>query len=47
MDPIHFVGGANRKGKGKGEGKAIPAHAWTDFKGSRILSLPDFKSVSK
>jgi hypothetical protein len=30
---------------GKGKGKAIPLHAWTDPEGSRRLRLPDFKTI--
>jgi len=31
------------KGKGKGNGKAIPLQAWTGAEGSRRLGLTDFK----
>jgi len=27
---------------GKGKGKSVPLHTWTDPKGSRKLKLPDF-----
>jgi len=29
----------------KGKGKAIPVQAWTGPEGSRMLRLPDFKTV--
>jgi len=29
----------------KGKGKAIPLQAWTGPKGSRRLTLPDFKII--
>jgi hypothetical protein len=31
--------------KGKGKGKEIPLQAWTDPEGSRMLRLPDFKTI--
>jgi len=29
----------------KGKGKAIPLQAWTGPEGSRMLRLPDFKTI--
>ena len=31
--------------KGKGKNKAIPLQGWTGPDGSRMLRLPDFKTV--
>jgi hypothetical protein len=31
--------------KGKGKDKAIPLQAWTGPEGSRVLRLPDFKTM--
>jgi len=33
------------KGKGKGKGNASPLQTWTSPKGSRMLRLPDFKTI--
>jgi len=33
------------RGKGKGNGKAIPVQAWTGPEGSRRLRLPDFMTL--
>jgi len=32
-------------GKGKGKGKAILLQAWTGPEGSRMLRIPDFKTI--
>ena len=34
-----------QKNKGKEKGKAIPLQAWTGPESSRMLMLPDFKTV--
>jgi len=36
-----------RIGDGKGKGKAVPLHAWTDPKGSRKLRFPDFMTTAQ
>jgi len=35
----------NCKHNGKGKGKTIPLQAWTGPEGSRMLRLPDFKTI--
>jgi len=32
---------------GKGKGKAVPLHTWTDIEGSRKLRFPDFVTTAQ